>query len=418
MTDYKNIPLKIAFIEDDPIYAELLQFVIKKSTNYKITHFESAQHCLDRLKTSPDVFIVDHGLPRVSGDDLIEILREYYGQSHFIMLSGQEKVEIALKQMKKGHNYIVKGDEAFEKLQTILSRIAEEKAIKEKKEDHSSKFLPKGLRNFSNLLMLIALPVLFLASGCQNYNYFQSDATAEENAPELFENANLQTLTAFASIEEGADPKAITEMTGSSSTVRLLPDHKISVSIWGHDELSVGSLFSVYSSNEVYGKWLMIPSSGVLQLPQVGAVVLAGKTVEQAEKILREKYAKIILDPLVVIKIHNREVTVLGEVNTPGKILFEKDFYNISDVLAMAGGTTFFANTKKVRLMRSENGKSHDYPINLTKLDAIQQELLSIKAGDVLYIPSQKSQNLVRKSTVLIPISSAITTILLLFTLN
>lgn len=415
MAQNKNTTLRIAFIEDDPMYAELLQFVILKSTTYKITHFESAQHCLERMKTTPDVFIVDHGLPKVKGDDLIDILKDYHPKSHFIMLSGQEKIEVALSQMKKGYDYLIKGEEAFGKLQKILHRLAIEKELKE---NRSNSILPKGLRNLSNLLMLIALPILLLASGCQNYNYFQSDATAEENAPELFENSKQKTLTAFASIEGEEDPAAIAEYASISSDIRLLPDHKISISIWGHDELSVGSLFSVYSSNEVYGKWIMIPSSGVVQLPQIGATILAGKTVEEAEQLLREKYAKIIVDPLVVIKIHNREVTVLGEVTTPGKILLEKDFYNISDVLAMAGGTTFFANTKKLRLMRNVNGESRDYPINLTKLNAVQQGLLSLKAGDVLYVPSQKSQNLVKKSTVLIPISSAITTILLLFTLN
>ena len=34
----------------------------------------------------------------------------------------------------------------------------------------------------------------------------------------------------------------------------LAPDDKISISVWNHDDLSIGSSFSIYNTNESFGK--------------------------------------------------------------------------------------------------------------------------------------------------------------------
>ncbi len=407
----QNTGLKIILIEDDPLFAELVCFALQRDGNNTVQHFENGQECLVQLEEQPDLFIVDQGLPGIIGQDLIKVLERQCPSAHFIMLSGQEKVQVAIDQMKRGHEYLQKNESAFEQLDLLINKIRVQKEQKNFTKETDS-FLNRGLKKISHWMpMLLLTVILFLSSGCKNYNYFQESSAVEENAPELFENhKKAERDYAVASLEE-APPE---NSSSVQNQIRLKVDHKISISIWGHDELSVGSLFSVYSSNEVYGKWIMIPSSGQVELPQLGPISIAGKTVEEAQKLLKERYEEIIVDPLVVIKIHNREITVLGEVLEPGKILLEKERYNISDILALAGGTSFFADTRELRLMRTINGETIDYPINLTKMSAVQQHQLIMQEGDVLYVPSQKSQNMVRKSPVLIPLSGAITTILLL----
>ena len=64
----------------------------------------------------------------------------------------------------------------------------------------------------------------------------------------------------------------------------LSPGDKISLSVWGHDELSVGSVHSVYSIPEEAGKWLQIDESGDANLPQIGKVKLEGLTLLKAEE--------------------------------------------------------------------------------------------------------------------------------------
>ena len=51
---------------------------------------------------------------------------------------------------------------------------------------------------------------------------------------------------------------------------KIRPDDKLTISIWNHDDLSVGSTFSIYNSNEVYGKWILVDKTGTAMIPPFG----------------------------------------------------------------------------------------------------------------------------------------------------
>jgi len=60
---------------------------------------------------------------------------------------------------------------------------------------------------------------------------------------------------------------------------KIKSDDKINLSIWDHDNMSVGSVYGIYNSNEVYGKWLMVDHEGLINLPKYG--LDGGTTVVQ-----------------------------------------------------------------------------------------------------------------------------------------
>ncbi|WGQ10619.1 polysaccharide biosynthesis/export family protein [Pedobacter gandavensis] len=99
----------------------------------------------------------------------------------------------------------------------------------------------------------------------------------------------------------------------------LAKDDKISISVWDHDDLSVGSVYGIYNSNEVYGKWLMLNDQGTVTVPKLGEVNLLGLTIPQAKEKLTAGFKKWIVNPIIEIKILNKEVSILGELKTPGK---------------------------------------------------------------------------------------------------
>ena len=185
----------------------------------------------------------------------------------------------------------------------------------------------------------------------------------------------------------------------------IMPDDKISVSIWGHDDLSVGSVFGIYSSNEVYGKWVMINQNGEAILPKVGSVCLIGLTKEEAAEELKKIYAKFIVDPIIVVKILNREVTVLGEVNTPGIYLLEKDNNSLVEILGRAGGLSFYSNKRDVQLIRG----GVEYELDLTKLEKLKSANVNLQSGDIINVPSRKGKVVDKKAPTLVPVTSVIT---------
>lgn len=181
-------------------------------------------------------------------------------------------------------------------------------------------------------------------------------------------------------------------------------DDKLSVSVWNHDNMSIGSLFGIYNSNEVYGKWVLVDAEGYAMMPKIGRVRLGGLTCVEAADQLTQQYAEILVDPILVVKVLNRDVTILGEVRTPGKYILEKEKNTITEILGNAQGFEFYADKKNIQLIR--NNKS--YRIDFTKLVDNNYQLL-IQSGDVINVPTKRGKAIDKKAPTLIPFASALT---------
>jgi len=253
--------------------------------------------------------------------------------------------------------------------------------------------------------ILCFIVCLSLLTGCKNYNLLQSSGEDYIEDIELFNQAS-KTETVVASLNNESTSKA-----ASSYTIKA--DDKISVSIWNHEDLSVGSVFGDYNSNEVYGKWMLIDKEGKISLPKIGRVVLAGLTIDGAEDKLTASYSEWLKDPIIVVKVLNRKVTVLGEVGSAGNINLEKERYFLAEILAHAGGLTDFADARELSLIRNNT----PFKLDLTTDDGSRLNSLEIIDGDVIYVPAQKSKSFIQKSPGVVAISGVISTLALLFTI-
>ncbi|MEP7265425.1 MAG: polysaccharide biosynthesis/export family protein [Bacteroidota bacterium] len=194
----------------------------------------------------------------------------------------------------------------------------------------------------------------------------------------------------------------------------LAPDDKIMISIWDHDELSVGSLQGTYSLAEEFGKWIMIDVNGEVHLPQVGSVKVGGLTVKEATAYLEKIYAKFIQLPVINLRVLNNQVTILGEVRSPGVYLFSADQVRLADLIGKAQGFTDYAKTRKIKIIRDTNQMTVDF----TNATSVSAKEFVIYPGDVIYIPPTGGKAWERFSTKLIPIASLITAIALVYSVS
>ena len=63
-------------------------------------------------------------------------------------------------------------------------------------------------------------------------------------------------------------------------------DGKLSGSVWNHENMSIGSLFGISNSNEVYGRRILVDINGDAMLPKLVKVTLAGLTILEVNDIL------------------------------------------------------------------------------------------------------------------------------------
>jgi polysaccharide export outer membrane protein len=192
-------------------------------------------------------------------------------------------------------------------------------------------------------------------------------------------------------------------------------DDKINISVWAQDELSVGSVYGIYNSNEVYGKWLLVDANGNIEVPKIGSLNIKGKTIIEVKEILIAYYAEWLVTPVVDVKVLNKEVSIIGEVIESTTVLLEKDNNTLIEVLTKSKGFDFYANLKKVQIIRQIGNSTHTAYIDLKSSDNYLSKNIQIIAGDVVVVPTKKYKNFDKRISLIIPFTGVITTLEILY---
>jgi polysaccharide export outer membrane protein len=128
----------------------------------------------------------------------------------------------------------------------------------------------------------------------------------------------------------------------------------------------------------------------MISLPLLNDVQAAGLTPMQLSADLTVKLKKYVTDPrvtVVVTAMNSQRVYVLGEVMHTGPMNLLPHM-TVLQALATAGFTQF-ANTKKIYVLRTENGKQDKISVNykqLIKGEAMSQNMV-LKPGDTVVVP-------------------------------
>ena len=127
--------MKIAIIEDDKWYAEMLKYHVNLNPDVEARVFEDATSFFAD-KTLMDIVIMDYGLPDMTGDELLTKLRNERSKSDVIVVSAQEDVGTAIDLLKNGaFDYIVKDEDTKDRLWNAIHFIREQRQLKERIEE-------------------------------------------------------------------------------------------------------------------------------------------------------------------------------------------------------------------------------------------------------------------------------------------
>lgn len=190
---------------------------------------------------------------------------------------------------------------------------------------------------------------------------------------------------------------------------------KITMSIWGHNELSIGTVNSIYTSNEETGKWLIIDNEGKVNLPKIGRVRVSGMTVKESNYFLEQQYSRILNEPIINVRVLNHFVTVLGEVNKPGRYSLDNEKVSLIEILGVAKGLTDYSKNEEVEVVRIIEGQPVKLTVNLVDLANLPRKNIVLQPEDIVYIGATKSKNNDRNLGKATLITSIITGIAVIF---
>jgi polysaccharide export outer membrane protein len=151
----------------------------------------------------------------------------------------------------------------------------------------------------------------------------------------------------------------------------------LSINIWKEPELSV--------------REVVVRPDGKISLPLVSDIQASGLTTVQLQEKIAEKLKEFVASPVVsviVVKVMSRSVSIVGEVLRAGSYPLVSPM-TVLELLARAGGVTLDAKTKKIKIIRKEDGKTIQISFNYSDIKNGKnlESNISLKDRDVVVVP-------------------------------
>lgn len=128
--------IKLFLVDDDALLLKSLEIEFLDNGDFEIETYSTGELCLANLSHNPDIIILDYHLDGIdenamNGIATLDKIKEYNSEIAVIMLSSQDKIEVAIDCMHhQAYDYVVKSETAFVRLQKIISSLFEFRKMK------------------------------------------------------------------------------------------------------------------------------------------------------------------------------------------------------------------------------------------------------------------------------------------------
>lgn len=175
---------------------------------------------------------------------------------------------------------------------------------------------------------------------------------------------------------------------------RIRPNDQLFIQVISDDPLNAaflnlidtqrGSIGNVSNSMELIT--YLVDDEGKISYPQLGDILVKDKTVSEVRDIIQGKVDMYLESASVFVKLVNRNITVLGEVRSPGQKLMVKNQLTIFEALGTAGDITDYGNRQRVKLIRELPDGKHVTELDLTDPQVIYSPYYYVLPHDIVYV--------------------------------
>jgi len=171
----------------------------------------------------------------------------------------------------------------------------------------------------------------------------------------------------------------------------IQPNDQLYIVIMGDDPLNTAFLNLTTAVAGSAGSNLelityIVDENGYISFPQLGALYVEGKTVLEIQDDMQQRIQAYIENTSVFVKLVDRTITVIGEVNSPGVQVMFKNQLTIFEALATAGDLNDWGNRRDVKLFRKSEAGTEVVSIDLTDPELLSSDYYYIYPNDVVYV--------------------------------
>lgn len=136
----------------------------------------------------------------------------------------------------------------------------------------------------------------------------------------------------------------------------------------------------------VYLNGFNVSDEGQIDFMYAGKIYVKDLTIDEIQRKIQtivEEYQK---ETIVYVKLGLFNLTVLGEVTSPGQYQVYQSDINLFQAMALAGNLTDFANKKNVKIIHQTTEGSQIVRVNLNDADILSNPEYYLKPNDIIYV--------------------------------
>ncbi len=219
-----------------------------------------------------------------------------------------------------------------------------------------------------------------------------------------------KNVTYFQNIDD-----TIASVNVKESFIKVRPEDKISIIVHSKDD-QLSKLFNlpVVSTNITHAMLTSdagtlkndggvksgvsvytVSPEGTIDFPVLGQLKIEGMTRSELSGFIKGELMgrNLVKDPTVTVEFVNTGISVLGEVNSPGRMEVNRDHLTVLDALAMAGDLTINGQRENVLVIREEPDGRKAYRIDLTDAkQTMTSPAYYLQQNDVVYVEPNGQQ--------------------------
>jgi polysaccharide export outer membrane protein len=223
--------------------------------------------------------------------------------------------------------------------------------------------------------LVLSLSILLLA-GCvntRNATYFNTLGNASE----------FQELPAPEHIIHQKDILAITVSSQDPEAAKIFN---------APNRTDVRSTTPAGTEMELAG--YLVNKSGLIHFLILGDIKAEGLTTDQLQAFIQNAIVsrKLLVNPVVDVRLLSYKVTVLGEVLRPMVISVPSEKITMLEALGVAGDITPFGKRDNVLVIREVNGKRISHRVNLSSDELFSSPYFYLQSNDVVYVEPNKAR--------------------------
>jgi len=161
-------------------------------------------------------------------------------------------------------------------------------------------------------------------------------------------------------------------------------DERSAASLNGETSLSRTNYLTNDAS--IYLQTYTLDEQGFIELPLTGKIELKNLTIDEAKDKMQAALNQYVNQTMLIVKLANFNITVLGEVVRPGMYKVYQSQINLFEAISMASNMTNFAKKDEVKIIRQTDNGSEIITVDMGQADILSSDYYYLKPNDIIYV--------------------------------